>query len=117
MGSFVTMVIRTGCLTSPSTLTRITANQLPGTVMFVGIRTRQPGVGVGVEVAVTVGDSVAAGVGSDGSGDEIGVGVRVDVGSGGVDDEVGIGVRDGSGVDEEVGVAVKVGGSGVAVGV
>lgn len=119
----VTIVKWTGCLSSPSTLTRITANQLPGRVILVGTRTRQAGLGgVGVEVTVgmtvPVGESVTDGV-------IAGASVRVGRGAGGVSVGVssgrvgtGLGVR--VAVEEGEGVAVALGvtnGVGVAIGV
>ena len=124
----MTIVKWTGCLSSPSTLTRITANQLPGRVILVGTRTRQVALGgVGVEVAVgatvPVGEIVTEGVIVGVSPGEGGVPVRVGRGAGGVSVGVapgrvgtGLGVR--VAVEEGVGVAVVVSvtnGVGVAV--
>lgn len=126
----MTIVKWAGCLSSPSTLTRITANQLPGRVILVGTRTRQVALGgVGVEVAVgatvPVGEIVTEGVIVGVSPGEGGVPVRVGRGAGGVSVGVapgrvgtGLGVR--VAVEEGVGVAVVVNvtnGVGVAVGV
>jgi hypothetical protein len=105
-------VIRTGKPTFSSTLTRITANQLPGTVIFCGTRTCQPGatVDVGVEVdvgvAVDVGRNVAdgvkvaggeaAGVG-DGRAVAVATGTGTGITTGGLDCENTISVIDPAG--------------------
>lgn len=115
MGSVVTIVSRTGCRSSPSTLTLMTVNQLPGSVILLGTLTCQVAagvVGVGVEVAVGdgVGVKVAVAVSMGGS---VGVTFKVEVGVG---DEVAVkvGVAVSVAVEEGVGVGDKV---AVAVGV